>query len=190
MRHAEAFRDHNRAEGLSFRGQSFSGITGTMAATLASQACVFAARYPVASLHRFLVQWLHLHYVTLVAYTTPLTAGRRLALKRGSGGDASNGTDIDVVRNQSDLTAEPVLTGQVATTAALTMTSVTFETPVKARLMLTQAGNAGNDYDEIWTFDEPLILLPGQCIGILAGQAFDAAGTWQLNVKGGGVEVP
>jgi hypothetical protein len=190
MRHAEAFRDHNRAEGLSFRGQSFAGVTGTMAAALASGAAVFAARYPLAATNRFLVQWVHLHYVTLVAYTVPLTAGRRLHLVRGAGADASGGTDIDVVRNQSDLTAESVLTGKVATTGALTITSITFETAVRARLLLAQAGNAGNDYDEIWTFDEPLILVPGQLLGIVAGQAFDAAGTWQLNVKGAGVEVP
>ncbi len=94
------------------------------------------------------------------------------------------------MRNQSDLTSETPLTGMVATTGAMTMTSVVFEDAVRARLMLVQAGNAGNDYDEIWQFDDPLILLPGQCIGILAGQAFDAAGTWQLNVKGAGVEVP
>jgi hypothetical protein len=190
MRHAEAYRDHNRAEGLSFRGQSFSGVTGTMAAALANAAAVFAARYPLAATNRFLVQWVHLHYVTLAAYTTPLTAGRSLICKRGSGGDASNGTDISVVRDQSDLTAETLLTGQAANTGALTMTSVSFETPVKARLLLAQAGNAGNDYDEIWTFDDPFILLPGQLLGILAGQLFDAVGTWQLNVKGHGVEVP
>jgi hypothetical protein len=190
MRHAEAARDHNKAEGLTFRGQGFSGMTGTMAAALANAAAVFAARYPLVATHRFLVQWIHLHYVTLVGYTVPFTAGRSLICKRGSGGDASSGTDISVVRNQSDLTSENLLTGQVATTGALTMTSVSFETPVKARLLLAQAGNAGNDYDEIWTFDEPFILLPGQLLGILAGQAFDAAGTWQLSVKGGGVEVP
>lgn len=124
MRHAEAARDHNKAEGLSFRGQSFGGITGTIAAAIASQACVFSARYPLAATNRFLVQWLHLHYTTLVAYTVPLTAGRRLALKRGSGGDASGATAIDVVRNQSDLTSETLLTGMVATTGAMTMTSV------------------------------------------------------------------
>lgn len=174
------------------RGQTFSGITGTVAAALASAGVVFGVQYPAAATKRFALEWLHLHYVTLVAYTTPVTAGRRLHLKRGSGGAYTTGTDLDIVRNQSDVAAasETALVGQVATTGALTTTGVTFETPVRYRFVLVQAGNAGNDYDEIWApADGPLILNPGQSAALLAGQVFDAVGTWQASIKGGGREI-
>jgi hypothetical protein len=174
------------------RGQTFSGVTGTMAAALANAATVCAVRYPLAGTRRFALTWLHLHYVCLGAFTVPVTAGRRLALRRGAGGDPSGGTDLDVVRNQSDISAtnEAVVTGQISATAALTMTGVTLETAVRMRMLLAHAGASGNDYDEIWAPADPLILLPGQLAAITAGQVFDAAGTWQLSVKGGGVELP
>lgn len=187
MRLDQAYRQ--KLAGIPFGGQGFSGITGIMAAALASGGSVFVGRYPLAATGQLLVHWIHLHYVTLGSYTTPVTAGRHLAIQRGSGADPSGGTDIDVVRNRS-AGAETLLTGKVATTGALTVTSITYETPVRARLLLAQAGNAGNDYDEIWAFDNTLILAPGQLFGIRAGQLFDAAGTWQLNVKGGASELP
>lgn len=191
MRFAEIIDQHT-SKGRQFKGQGFTGVTGTIAAALAANGSVFAARYPVAATKRFAVQWMHLHYVCLGAFTAPVTAGRRLDLRRGSGGDPSGGVDIAVVRNQSDLTSgtETLLTGQVATTGALTMTNVTLETAVRARLLLAHVGASGNDYDELWTFDDPLILLPGQLAAIAAGATFDAAGTWQLSVKGAGVELP
>lgn len=190
MRYSEALAI-NAAYGSSanYRGQSFSGFTGTMAAALAANSTVLALRYPLASTGKGLIKWLHCHYTCLGAFTTPVTAGRRLALKRGSGGDASGGTNLDFVRDQSS-SDETLWTGQVATTGALTMTGVTYETAVRARLMLSQAGAAGADYDEIWNFDDPLVLLPGELLGIVAPVAFDAGGTWQLSVKGGVVGVP
>lgn len=188
MRFKEALEVEAQLAGI-YRGQSFSGFTGTIAAALAASSTVFAARYPLAATGKCLIKWIHLHYTCLVSFTTPVTAGRRLSLKRGSGGDPSGGTDIDVVRDHSAEATEVLLTGQVATTGALTMTSVTYETPTRCRLHLSQAGISGLDYDEIWTFDDPLILLPGQLIGIVAPAQFDAAGTWQLGVKGGAVEV-
>jgi hypothetical protein len=172
MRYSEALAI-NGAYGsfANYRGQSFAGFTGTMAAGLG------------------LLQWMHLHYTCIGAFTTPVTAGRRLVLKRGSGGDASGGTDLDFTRHRSAST-EALWTGQVAATGALTMTGVTYETPTRARLMLSQCGAAGADYDEIWTFDDPYFLAPGELVGIVAPALFDAAGTWQLSVKGGVVGVP
>lgn len=169
-------------------GQVFSGNTGTMAAGLVSGAHVLTARYPMAATGRFYLTWLHVHFATIVAFTTPVTAGRRLALRRGSGADASGGNALDVSRCQSDAT-ETLLTGRVADTAALTVTGITLETEARAQLLLAQAGNAGADYDEIWRFDDPLVLLPGQLFAVVAGATFDAGGTWQANFKGGGFEV-
>jgi hypothetical protein len=56
--------------------------------------------------------------------------------------------------------------------------------------MLAHVGAAGQDYDELWTFDDPLILQAGMAVGILAPAAFDAGGTWQLNVNMGVTEMP
>jgi hypothetical protein len=175
-------------QGDGLRGQSFAGFTGTMAAALAAGSVVFAARYPAAATGKLFVSWLHLHFTTLVAFTTPITAGRRLTLRRGAGGNPSTGTAIDVVRDVSDMATEQLLTGQVATTTGLTMTGVTLETATRARLMLSQVGAAGADYDEMWRFDG-FSLLPGELFAILAPAAFDAAGTWQLSVKGEAFEV-
>jgi hypothetical protein len=173
---------------IDVRGQSFAGFTGTMAAALGAGSVVFAARYALAATGKLFVPWMHLHYTCLAAFTTPVTAGRRLALRRGAGGSPTTGTAIDVTRDVSDENAESLLTGQVATTGALTMTGVTLETPTRARLMLSQAGAAGVDYDELWTFGG-FSLLPGELFAILAPAAFDAAGTWQLSVKGEAFEV-
>ncbi len=189
MKYLEALQARAALGSLSrYQGQSFAGFTGTMAAALGAGSTVFAARYPVAATKRYLVRWIHLHFICVAAFTVPITAGRRLSLRRGSGGNPSTGTDIDVMRDQSS-GSETILTGQVATTAALTMTGVTYETPTRARLMLSHVGAAGQDYDELWAFDDPLFLQPGELFGIVAPAAFDAGGTWQLSVKGSGVEV-
>jgi hypothetical protein len=173
----------------SYRGQSFSGYTGTMAAALGAGTTVFALRYPAAAVGVLIVHWMHLHFTCLGTFTAPVTAGRRLALRRGAGADPSSGTAIDAVRSKSD-GVEPLITGQVATTAALVTTGITWEAASLARLMLSHAGTAGLDYDEMWRPDDPLaILKPGELLGILAPAAFDAAGTWQLSVKGQAVEV-
>lgn len=188
MRYAEA-RQVEAALGGRYHGQSFSGITGTMAAALAANATVAAVRYPLAATRKFLLTWLHLHVTCLGAFTIPVTAGRRLALKRGSGGDPSGGTDLDVGRDDSAEESETLVTGQIATTGALTMTGVTYETPTRRRLPLSHVGSAGLDYDELWTWKDGLLLRPGQLAGIVAPAQFDAAGTWELNFSGGGYEV-
>lgn len=187
MRFLEA-RQAEVASGGNYHGQTFAGFTGTMAAALAAAATVGAVRYPLAATHRFALKWMHLHFTCLGNFTTPVTAGRRLSLKRGSGGDPSNGTDLDVTRDDSAQAGETLVTGQIATTTGLTMTSVTYETPTRARLMLSQVGSAGLDYDELWAFDDPYILRPGELAGIVAPAQFDAGGTWQLGWKGGGFE--
>jgi hypothetical protein len=190
MRYSEALAiDAQLGTWANYRGQSFAGFTGTMAAALAAGSTVLAVRYPAAATLAGMLKWMHLHWTCIAAFTTPVTAGRRLSLRRGSGGNPSGGTDLDFVRDQSAGT-ELLWTGQVATTGALTMTGVTYETPTRARLMLSQAGAAGADYDEIWTFDDPFILVPGELFGIVAPATMDAGGTWQLSVKGGIVEVP
>lgn len=189
MRFSEALQI-NAAVGSLYRGQTWSGVTGTMAAALAANATVGAVRYPLTATGKALIKWMHLHFSCLGNFTTPVTAARQLRLKRGSGGDPSGGTDLDFTRDQSTPTTETLLTGQIATTAGLTMTSVTYETPARARLLVSHVGSSGLDYDELWVFDDPYVLLPGELCGIVTPAQFDAVGTWQLGWKGGAVEVP
>jgi hypothetical protein len=172
------------------QGQGFSGVTGTMAAGLTSGSAVFAARYPAAATGRFHVSWLHLHYTCLANFTTVNTAGRRLHLRRSTGTPSANpagGTAIDVVPDVSS-SSETLLVGQIATTAALTMTGITLDTAARCRLLVSQAGLAGQDYDELWQL-EGYSVGPGEVFALGAGATFDAGGTWQLGVKGYGVEM-
>jgi hypothetical protein len=188
MRFLEALQARSFLGNLSrHRGQTLSGFTGTMAAGLAANSTVFAARYPATETGYGLLKWIHLHYTCLLSFTVPVTAGRRLTLKRGPGADPSGGTALDVARDLSSST-EALWTGQVATTTGLGG-SLTYEAAGRRRLMLAHAGSAGVDYDEIWTFDDPFVLLPGEICGIVAPATFDAVGTWQLSVHMGVVGV-
>jgi hypothetical protein len=175
-----------------FNGCKFSGSTGVMAAALAADAAAFTLRYPDTGVELWALQWLHVHVTCLDAFTTPVTAGRRLHLVRSTDVDsaASGGAALDVVRNDSRYTSEVLPVGRISTTAALTTTGISFDTAAVARLALSQVGTSGADYDELWAFEDPLILIPGQTVALTAGALFDAVGTWQATVKGGGAELP
>jgi hypothetical protein len=73
------------------------------------------------------------------------------------------------------------------------MTGLTNETAPLQRMMVVQAGASGNSYDEVWRFDgveaDPIYLLPGQYLAIATDSAFDAAGTFQLQVDVDAVEM-
>lgn len=175
-----------------FNGCKFSASTGTMAAALAADAAVFTLRYPDTGVKLWALQWLHVHVTCIGAFTTPVTAGRRLHLVRSTDADsaASGGNAVDVVRNDPRYTTEVLPVGRVSSTVALTTTGISFDTAAVARLALSQVGASGADYDELWTFDDPLILSPGMTAALTAGALFDAAGTWQATIKGGGCELP
>lgn len=174
-------------------GQSFSGVTGTMAAALASGGTVWAYRYPAAATRRLFFPRLHPHYVCLGSFTAPVSAGRQLQLVRGAGADASGGTALDTRRHQSNVSAENLGSGRIADTAGLTTSGITFESVPFRRMLLAGAGVQGDQWDEVWDYDgddsPPLILLPGELFALRAPAQFDAAGTWQLKVDGCAVEI-
>jgi len=193
--------------GLPERGQAGSALTGIVAA--AADGTVWTLRYPETTVmpgaskgagglqRRLYVQRIHVQYVTLTAFTTPVTAGRALRLVRGAptSGTASNpsgGAAYTMVHKRSDVTNETLGVGRVSTTAVLTTTGITFESAPLQRMMLVQAGSSGNSYDEAWRFDgveaDPIFLLPGELLAIQTDSAFDAAGTFQLQVDVDAVE--
>lgn len=191
MKYSEALRILEQLGDLApWRGQTWSGSTEVMAPGLAAGSTVAAFRYPSGAVEKILLKWMHLHYVCHGTFTTPITATRRLALMRGWGGDPVGGVPLSFSRDQSSPKAETLLSGRIATTVALTMTGVEYEPAPRATLLLSHVGTAGLDYDEIWSWEDPYSLLPGELCGIVAPATFDAVGTWQLSWKGGAVEVP
>ncbi len=193
------------AKGHQEKGQAGSALTGVVAAL--ADGTVWTLRYPELAVQpggskgglqrRLYVQRIHVQYVTLTAFTTPVTAGRALRLVRGAptGATAANptgGAAYTMVRKRSAPTNETLGVGRVSTTGVLTTTGLTFETDPMQRMLLAMAGASGNVWDEAWRFDgveaDPLYLLPGELLAIQTDSAFDAAGTFQLQIDVDAVE--
>lgn len=175
-------------------GYGVTGVTGTIAAALAANSSIFAMRLSPATTKKAYIQKIRVDFTTIVAFTTPITAGRRLAIFRGAGAAASGGTAIAGANAQKSTTyADSQFTAsnggdiRIASTGLLTVTGITFETDPFKMLPLSHVGNAGAFIERVWEFheneSEPLILQPGQLIAIRNPAAMDAAGTWQLNVQ-------
>lgn len=178
------------------RGSPFgiSSVTGTIAAAAGANSCFFAMRNSLsAGTTLVFFERLRIQFTTIVAFTTAVTAGRRLALYRGSGAATSGGTAI-ALANPKDSTGaisqcNSAAGGdiRIATTGGLTTTGITWDTNPFRTLTLTHVGAAGGFAEALFEFHAtecaPIILQPGQVLGVLAPQAMDAAGTWQLGVN-------
>lgn len=167
--------------------------TGTIAAAAAAGAAVFAMRLDPGYAGKAWIESIRLRWTTIVAFTTPITATRSLVITRGSGAAASGGTAIatNTKKDTSDSasqfdTAEGGDT-RIATTGALTVTGITWETTNLGEMTLIQAGAAGSFYEVVYEFsvrNHEIELNPGQLLGIRVGaSAMDAAGTWVLGVE-------
>lgn len=174
---------------------SYAGITGIVAAALAANSSVFVMRLsPTAGTIKAYIRKLRLQYTTIVAYTTPVTASRRLALFRGAGAAASGGTGVGtgaVVTKDSNYAAaqfDPASGGdiRIATTGALTITGITYETEPIEVMSLVHVGTAGAYVEHTFEWNilggAPLTLNAGQVLAVRNPVLFDAAGTWQLAV--------
>lgn len=175
------------------KAYSVSSVTGTIAATLAANSSVFAMRLDPGSPLLAFIERIRLQYTTIVAYTTPVTANRRLAIYRGSGAAASGGTALSTAA-QKDSTSSPSECNsaqggdiRISTTGALTVTGITYETQEFATMPLVHVGAAGGYSEVIFEFatteSSPIILQPGQLLAVRNPVAMDAAGTWQLAVR-------
>lgn len=211
MSYAAFYQNHTRF-GLLQKGQVGAASTGTVAAALAADGAVWTLRYPesvaavlmpgagAANAKKLYVGRIEVVVTTIVAFTTPVTAGRHLKLVRGTGpagtADPSGGAAWTPARKRSDFDAnvEALGVGRVATTGALTTTGFTFETAALARMPLAGAGAAGAVASASFVFDgrqaAPVILLPGQVLALAAGATFDAAGTWEAFINVDFAEVP
>jgi hypothetical protein len=177
------------------RGNAYaiSNATGTIGAALAANSSVFAMRLSPSSTLRAYIDRIRVQYTTIVAYTTPVTANRRLALFRGSGAAASGGTaTLSVAKDTAAFPVSQCMTAnggdaRIATTAALTVTGITFESDPLRTMSLVHVGNAGNYAEALWESHAgesyPIVLNPGQVLAIRNPAAMDAAGTWQMAVN-------
>lgn len=172
---------------------SQGNITGTIAAALAANAAVYAMRSNPGTSKKVRIHRIRLQWTTIVAFTTPVTAGRRLAIFRGVGAAASGGTALGVTSERDSLSPASQCDSaqggdqRIASTGALTVTGITFEASPLKVMSLTHVGAAGAFYEQLFEFDDdiggPLILNPGELMAIRSPAAMDAAGTWQLAVN-------
>lgn len=171
---------------------SISSVTGTMAAALTINNTVFAMRLNPGSPKLAYITQLRVRWTCIVAFTTPNTASRRLALYRGAGAAASGGTGLTVAGTQD--AQDPIshfntaIGGdlRIATTAALTVTGITYEAQEFETFLLTPYGTAAATgvFERRWDSPDshPIVLIPGQVLAIRNPIAMDAAGTWNLGV--------
>lgn len=178
-----------RARGTGF---SVSGATGTIAAALTANNTIFAMRIdPSAGAIRAYIERIRIQFTTIVAFTTPVTAGRRLAIFRGTGAAAAGGAALVPAKKlasstDSEFTAAAGGDIRIATTGGLTQTGITFEADPIRTMSLVHVGGAGGFYDRTFEFGNgesaPIQLEAGQLLAIHNPAAMDAAGTWQAVV--------
>ena len=98
----------------SIRGYTLAGSSGTIAAALAANSSVLALRMsPSAGALLAYITRVRLMVSTIVAFTTPVTAGRRLGLYRGAGAAASGGTAVaDFTQKDASAPASQCAAGQ------------------------------------------------------------------------------
>ena len=170
-----------------------SAKTGTIAAAAAAGAAVFAMRLNPGYSGKVYIDAMKLRFTTIVAFTTPITQTRSLVLTRGAGAAASGGTSLATAAKKDStypISQTDVASGgavNIATTGALTVTGITWESTNFEELTLAHVGAAGAFYEHVFEFASrahPIELNPGEVIGIRVGaSAMDAAGTWSLGVK-------
>ena len=73
---------------------SIAAQSGTIAAALAANASVFAMRLDPGTTRIAHIERIKIQFTTIVAFTVPVTAGRRLAVYRGSGAAAAESAGV------------------------------------------------------------------------------------------------
>lgn len=167
--------------------------TGVIAAAATAGSAVFAMRLDPGSSKKAWIDMIKLRWTTTVAFTTPVTATRSIVLTRGSGAAASGGTAITTAtKKDSTYGASEFDTSlggdiRVASTGALTVTGITWESVNLGELPLIQVGAAGGYVEAIYEFsarNHAVEMNAGEVLGIRVGSsAMDAAGTWVLGVE-------
>lgn len=177
------------------RGTGFSvaKTTGIIGAALAVNSSVFAMRLDPGSPNRAFIDRIRLQWTCLVAFTVPITAGRRLALYRGAGAGTTGGTSITSASRKwttfgssSEFDTANGGAMSISATGALTVTGITFEADELFQTSLAHVGAAGAMHEVVWECNpsesSEIVLEPGQLLAVRNPLLMDAAGTWQLSV--------
>jgi non-ribosomal peptide synthetase component E (peptide arylation enzyme) len=123
---------------LQQRGNAFSisSVTGTIGAALAANSSIFSMRLdPSAGNKKAYIERIRITFTCLVAFTVPLTVGRRVAIYRGSniGVTMSGGTPLLTVAKKHSVSQDSEFENaqgglvNIATTGALTVGGAIFE---------------------------------------------------------------
>lgn len=172
---------------------AISAKTGTIAAAAVAGAAVFAMRLNPGSTKKVYIDTIKLRWTTIAAFTTPVTQTRSIVLTRGAGAATSGGTSLPTATKkdtgyaiaQTDVAAGGDV--RIATTGALTVTGITWESTNFEEITLAHVGAAGAYYEHVLELSNrahAIELNPGELIGVRVGpSAMDAAGTWSLGVK-------
>lgn len=175
-------------------GYAVSGISGTIGAGLAQDSVVLALlcdpQVAVTAANKKLGMYfdrLHLAFTCIVAFTTPITAARRLAVYRAAGAAATGGTPLGVAKKDAPNAPTSVCTdARIAAAAALGFTAAREANPI-GTLDLVHVGAAGARQDFVYElaapFNSPMVINAGELLVVSNPVAMDAAGTWQLTVK-------
>lgn len=180
------------------QGYSLVDTTGTMAAALAANAIVYGMRAlpNVAgspAVGQLEIDSLWLAFTTIVAFTTPVTGKRFIAVHKAAATARVAAGGADTVLPCSKWTSNAGsdngldgTKGHISTTAACTNPAGYALGARVAMLDLTAFGAAGARTEGFWAFARDqgeVILDPGELLVVVNGtNAMDAAGTWQLAV--------
>lgn len=181
---------HNRGYGY-----GVVGVSGTIAAGLAQDSLVFAlmcgqqAGVQASAQMKLWIDRLRIVFTTIAAFTTPITASRRLGIYRGAAGSGhalpTVGTALTPVAKDLGAPAT-VASAFIAATGAMTPGSVTREANPIMQLDLVAAGAAGARQEMVYElaapYNAPQVIGPDQLLLVSNPVAMDAGGTWQLAV--------
>jgi hypothetical protein len=175
-------------EVTSQRSYALAGVTGTVGAALAQDSIVFALLVDPASALSAYLEQLRLSFVAIVAFTTPITAGRRLGVYRATGVAATGGTALNVVKKKGASSPASVVTSaRIAAAAALGVAGIVRDADPILVADLVHVGAAGGRaefaYEFTGTKNTPHEVRPGELLVVSNPVAMDAAGTWQLGVN-------
>lgn len=172
-------------------GYAVSTLTGTMTAGLGLDSTIFAMRLnPTATVVAY-IERVRITYVTITGLTAANLASRRLEVRRASAAAASGGTAIATVPAKDSTSATSQFNSanggdvRVATTGALTVGGISFETvPLLTNEGCVNAGTAGQ-WSGVMEWRQPpgevspFVLNAGELLVVRNALAWDAAGTWQ-----------
>lgn len=177
-------------------GYAVSGVSGTIAAGLAQDSLVLAllcdpAQGGVAANHKLGMYFdrLAIAFTTVSAFTTPITAGRRLGVYRATGGQAATGgTTLAVAKKDAPNAPASVCTSAlIAAVGALGAAGITREPTPLGTLDLAHVGAAGARQEFLFELaapaNAPIAINPGELLVVSNPVVMDAGGTWQLTLK-------